>query len=311
MNDAIFRLVTRSDFDGLVCAALLKEINIVDEVKFVHPKDMQDGKIEITQKDIVANLPYVKSAYLTFDHHASELDRNRKEQPSNYINIPSSPSAARVIYNHYGGEPRFKKISPSIMEAVDKSDSANFALEDIMDPRDWILLSFVMDARTGLGRFRDFKISNYQLMMKLVDEMMEKPINEILQLPDVKERTDLYHSQKEKFQDQIRRCSEIYDNLVVLNLLHEDTVYAGNRFMIYALYRDCNVSANMMWGLRKQAVVFAIGKSILNRSCQINIGQLCLSHGGGGHVASGTCQIPVEKSQRVKKQLIEALTKRA
>ncbi len=181
------RLVTRSDFDGLVCAALLKELELLDGIKFVHPKDVQDGLIELGDRDITTNLPYVPGVRLAFDHHHSETLRVT-ETLENHIIMPDALSAARVVYDYFGGAARFPNVSEELMEAVDKADSALFSAEDITTPDGWILLSFLMDPRTGLGRFRDFRISNYQLMMELIDACLELTVEEILELPDVAER---------------------------------------------------------------------------------------------------------------------------
>ncbi|MDB9512455.1 exopolyphosphatase [Kamptonema animale CS-326] len=298
-----YRLVTRSDFDGLVCAVLLKELDMINEIKFVHPKDMQDGKIEVTSNDITTNLPYIEGVYLAFDHHLSETIRNQDIQ-DNHIIDPDAPSAARVLYSYYGGKEKFTEISEAMMEAVDKSDSAQFSQEEVLHPENWVLLNFLMDARTGLGRFREFRISNYQLMMQLIDYCKAHSIQEILQLPDVKERVDLYFEQEEKFKDQIQRCAKVYQNLVVLDLRNEEVIYAGNRFTIYALFPECNISIHVLWGLKQQNTVFAVGKSIFNKTSQTNIGELMLKYGGGGHQNAGTCQIDNDKAEEVLKELI-------
>jgi len=302
-----YRLVTRSDFDGLVCAVLLKELNLINDIKFVHPKDMQDGKIEITATDITTNLPYVAGAHLVFDHHVSESLRNSGDKPANYILEPDAPSAARVVYNHFGGEKAFPNIGKDMMEAVDKSDSAQFSREEILFPKDWVLLNYIMDARTGLGRFKDFKVSNYELMMLLIDYCKNHSITEILEIPDVKERVDLYFEHQRNSLLQLERCASVKKNVVVLDLRYEVTIYAGNRFMIYALYPECNVSIHMMWGLQKQNIVFAVGGSIVNRSLALNIGELMLQYGGGGHAKAGTCQVPADQAKTVLTELIQKL----
>lgn len=306
-NNQKYRLVTRSDFDGLVCAVLLKELEMIDEIKFVHPKDMQDGKIEISNRDITTNLPYVEAAYLCFDHHLSETLRNTEKKP-NHIIEPDAPSAARVVYNYYGGKERFPDVSEEMMAAVDKSDAAKFSKQDVLHPKGWELLSFLMDARTGLGRFKDFRISNYQLMMELIDYCRNHTIDEILELPDVRERYNLYFEQDEQFKDQVERCSKTYENLVVLDLRKEEVIYAGNRFMVYALFPQCNISMHVMWGLKKQNTVFAVGKSIFDRTCKTNVGELMLKYGGGGHENAGTCQIDNDRAEEVLKELIEQIT---
>ena len=301
-----YRLVTRSDFDGLVCAVLLKELDLIDDILFVHPKDMQDGLIEITEGDITTNLPYVPTAHLAFDHHHSET--LRVDGPAeNHIIDDDAPSASRVVFNHYGGTERFQDIAPDMMEAVDKADAAMYELNDIIFPEKWALLNFVMDARTGLGRFRDFRISNYQLMMNLIDYCRDHDIDQILELPDVKERTELYMEHDGPFKDQIKRCSTQHGNVVRLDLRSEDVIFAGNRFMIYALYPDCNISIHILWGKQKLNTVFAAGKSIIDRGSRSNIGELMLEYGGGGHRKAGTCQVAHEDAERVLEELTQRL----
>ncbi|MBV8502285.1 MAG: exopolyphosphatase [Paucibacter sp.] len=298
-----FRLVTRSDFDGLVCAVLLKELDLIDDILFVHPKDMQDGKVAITAHDITTNLPYVPGAHLSFDHHASELIRNAT-LPDNHIIDAEAPSAARVVYKHYGGKATFPRISDEMMEAVDKADAAQFSREEIIDANGWPLLNYLMDSRTGLGRFRNFRISNYQLMMELIDHCLEYDIDEILNLPDVKERVDVYFEHGPKAREQILRCGRQHGNLLVLDLRQEETIWATNRFMCYALFPRTNISIHVMWGVQKQNTVMACGKSILDRSSKTDVGALMLQYGGGGHHAAGTCQVANDKADEVLQALI-------
>lgn len=303
MENKKFRLVTRSDFDGLVCAVLLKHLGMIDEIKFVHPKDMQDGKIEIGQWDITTNLPYVACAHMVFDHHASEAIRNTGEY-DNYINHPDAPSAARVVFEHFGGYKVFPPEWDYMVAAVDSADSAQFSCEEILHPTGWVLLNYLMDSRTGLGRFSGFRISNYDLMMELIDYCQKHDIGQILQLPDVKERADLYFDHEEKFKDQIRRCTKAHGNLAILDLRSEETIYAGNRFMIYVLFPECNISIHVLWGVKRQNTVFATGKSIINRTSKTNIGQLMLQYGGGGHENAGTCQVENDQADAVLEKLI-------
>lgn len=298
-----YRLVTRSDFDGLVCAVLLNELNLIDDIQFVHPKDVQDGKIDISDKDIVTNLPYSPRAHLVFDHHMSEIMRNSGER-KNHIIDPQAPSAARVVYLYFGGRTRFPHISEEMMEAVDKADSAQFTVDEILNPQGWVLLNFLMDARTGLGRFRNFRISNYALMMDLIKYCRDHGTDDILALPDVMERVKLYLDHASRAKEQILRCTTVHKNLAVLDLRNEETIWATNRFMIYALFPQCNISIHALWGLQKQNTVFATGKSIVDRSSQTNIGELMLSYGGGGHQAAGTCQVANDRAASVLAELI-------
>jgi len=302
MADNKFRLVTRSDFDGLVCAVLLKELDLIDDIKFVHPKDMQDGIIDITSNDITTNLPYVEGVHIAFDHHLSETIRVGERE--NHIIDPDAPSAARVVYNYYGGDDKFANINKDMMEAVDRGDSADFTQEQVLNPKGWDLMNFLMDARTGLGRFRDFTISNYDLMMKLIDLCKDHTIENIMQDSDVKERAGLYMDQQIQCIAQINRCAAIHKNLVVLDLREEEVIYTGNRFVIYALFPEQNISIHVMWGLKKQNTVFATGKSIFNKTSGTNIGELMLRYGGGGHKNAGTCQVANDKADDTLQELI-------
>ena len=300
-----FRLVTRSDFDGLVCAAILKELNLIEEIKFVHLKDMQDGVIEITSNDITTNLPYVDGVKTAFDHHESETIRVGEK--INHIIDADAPSAARVVYDWFGGKDKMPRIGDDLMLAVDKGDSADFNKDEVLNPQGWNLMNFLIDARTGLGRFREFTISNYQLMMELIDKCVEMPIDDILKLPDVEERVGLYVEHEGKAKEQIERCCSTHKNLVIFDLRDEETIWAANRFLIYAMYPEQNISIHVMWGMKKQNTVFAVGKSIFDRSSRTNIGELMRSLGGGGHHAAGTCQVPNDQSEPVLQGLIERI----
>jgi nanoRNase/pAp phosphatase (c-di-AMP/oligoRNAs hydrolase) len=302
MIDRVYRLVTRSDMDGLVCGTLLKYLGIIDEISFVHPKDMQDGKIEITEDDITTNLPYVDGVHIAFDHHFSETLRNEKRD--NHIIIPEAPSAAEVVYQYYGGDKKFPASFKDMMDAANKADAAQFSKEDILDPQGWDLLSFLMDSRTGLGRFRDFSVSNYQLMMDLIDYCAEHPIEDILALSDVKERVDLYYKYEKEFKEQLIRCSTFHKNLVIIDYREEEIIYPGNRFLIYAMHPEINISIHAVWGRNKQNVVYSTGKSIINRTSKTNVGELMLKYDGGGHEAAGGCQPSHEDADRVLKELI-------
>src|SRR4029453_7173297 len=162
-------------------------------------------------------------------------------------------------------------------------------IEEVLDPQGWVLLNFLMDARTGLGRFRNFRISNYDLMMELIDACRDHGIDDILALPDVAERVRLYREQEPLFRDQLARCTTVRGNLAVVDLRGEDTIHAGNRFIVYALHPEANISMPVLWGRQRQNVVFAVGKSIFNRSSRTDIGRLMLAYGGGGHPNAGTC----------------------
>jgi nanoRNase/pAp phosphatase (c-di-AMP/oligoRNAs hydrolase) len=301
------RLVTRSDFDGLVCAVLLRHIGLADEIVFVHPKDVQDGTVEVTSRDILTNLPYAPDAHLVFDHHHSEVLRTGG-RATNHIIDSAAASAARVVYDHFGGRERFPTVSAELMAAVDQADSAAYGIDDVLNPGDWALLNFLMDSRTGLGRFRDFRISNYELMMQLIDACMEhQDVRQILALPDVAERVTVYRDQYPMFVEQLRRVSRQVDDIVVVDLRDEETIHAGNRFVVYALFPTSRISIHVIWGKQKLNTVLAVGKSILDKTSPVDIGSVMLRYGGGGHLAAGTCQVPHDESERVLAEVVSLM----
>ena len=306
MTATKYRLVTRSDFDGLVCAMLLKELDMVSEIVFVHPKDVQDGVVAIGPDDILTNLPYDPRAHLVFDHHASEVTRNGLPA-ANHVITPDAPSAARVVYEYYGGPDTFHSVPNDLMTAVDQADSARYDAGDILEPQGWAQLNFLMDSRTGLGRFRHFRVSNYQLMMDLIDVCGRLSAQEVLALPDVAERVELYRSQNELFVAQLKRVSRTEGRLVVVDLRAEETIQAGNRFMIYALFPECEVSVHVIPGKQNLNTVLAVGKSILRRGNKLDIGALMLDHDGGGHPNAGTCQVAHDEADSVVETIAAAV----
>lgn len=296
------RLITRSDFDGLACGALLKEAGIIDSWKFAHPKDLQDGLVEVTENDCLANVPYVEGCGLWFDHHSSEHERNElagKYKGESRI----TPSCARIIYDYYGGKERFSHFD-DMMEAVDKVDSGNLTIDDIQNPKGWVLIGFLMDPRTGLGRWREFTISNYQLMEKLIEACRTMTTEEILALPDVKERIDVYFEQTDKFKEMVSAHTKVIGDLIVSDLRGVDPIYSGNRFMIYSMYPEQNISMWIVNGKGGKGCSCAVGYSILNRTSNVNVGSLMLKYGGGGHKAVGTCQFADEVMDENIKALI-------
>lgn len=304
------RLMTRSDFDGLVCAVLLVEAGVVDTYEFIHPKDLQDGLIKVSSDDVLANVPYVPGCGLWFDHHSSENERLSIQQEFQFEGRSQIvPSCARVIYDYYGGAEVFKKFDDNgMMKAVDRCDSGQLSLTDIEDPQGWVMLSFIMDPRSGLGYHRDYRISNYSLMIDLIQYCRVFPAEHILQLPDVQERVDRYASQEKQYQEMIQQNSTVQDNLLIIDLLGVDKLSVGNRFREYAMFPDQNISLRMFWGRNREKVVFSCGHSILNSSSQTNVGQLMLKYGGGGHTRVGTCQVETNEYEKVRDELIEAMT---
>ena len=299
------RLITRSDFDGLACAALLKEAGVIDCWKFAHPKDLQDGLVEVTENDCLANVPFVDGCGLWFDHHSSEHERLQLE--GKYKGESRiTPSCARIIYEYYGGKETFPQFD-EMMEAVDKVDSANLTMDEIQNPKGWVLVGFIMDPRTGLGRWRNFRIPNYQLMEELIDACRTMTTDEILALPDVKERIDVYFEQAEKFKEMVQKHTRVEKDVIISDLSGVDPIYSGNRFMIYSMYPEQNISIWIVNGKGGKGCSAAVGYSVLNKTSNVDVGKLMLKYGGGGHKAVGTCQFDDEHMEEMLPKLISEI----
>lgn len=299
------RLVTRSDFDGLVCGVLLKTLGIVDSFAFVHPKDLQDGLVPVGEKDVLANVAYASGCGMWFDHHSSEIERVGEGVAEGLVKV--APSCARVVWEYYGGHARFPAHLDELLDAVDKVDSGMLTADEVNNPKGWILLGFLMDPRTGMQNQSGFSVNGYDLMIALMDACATLSAEEVLALPDVKERFERYQAQEKEFRAMLQKCSVKDGNVLVTDLREQDAIFTGNRFTVYALYPECNVSVQVQWGFKKQRVVLAVGHSILNRSNKSDIGTLMLQYGGGGHARVGTCQTRPDKADGVLAELIDAL----
>jgi len=298
------RLLTRSDFDGICCAALLKEVGVIGEMVYAHPKDLQDGKIKVTGDDILANVPYVAGCGLWFDHHSSERERLDGQDRYEGTCWPA-PSTARIVYEFYGREnlERFDEM----VNAVDRVDSGQLTREEILEPKGWVLLGLLCDPRTGLGYRRDFPVSNLDLTKQLVDLIRSQSIDQILGHPDVKERVDYYFASRAEFEGILRSRSRVDGPIVITDTRGVTNIPPGNRFLIYALYPEANIDVRLIDGKQRQFVSISVGHSILNRSSSVNVGSLMLKYGGGGHHAVGTCQVPYDDAERVLAELVAAI----
>ncbi len=302
------RLITRADFDGLVSAVLLVEKGIVDSYLFAHPKDIQDGKLKMTANDVLANVPYAEGCGLWFDHHNSEYERLNVPELEFEGQLCHAASTAQVIWDYYGGTETFEKRLLPVLRAVNIADAGSFIKEEVLNPEGWILLSFIMDSRTGLGHFKDYRIGNYELMMNMIQYCRTMSAEEIIAQEDVQERIARYFDHQEPFKEMLKNSSRLEGKAIITNLLENETMYVGNRFIIYALYPDQNIDMRIMWGPNKENIVIACGHSILNRSSRTSIGRLMGKYGGGGHSMAGTCQVAIEDWEAVSEEIISVIT---
>ncbi len=298
------RIVTRNDLDGLICAALLIKVELASSIEFTHPRDIESGKFKVDNSDILVSLPYIEGAQLVFDHIDSPLALSH----SNYITKAKAKSTSRVIFDYLGGKAKLPDLQEDILIAAEKSISAEYNIDEILHRVDWNLLGFIMDHRTGLERFKNFNNSTENLIRKLANSVLSLNIKEILQLPDLKERVDVYFEQEKMFDEQIKRCSSLHKKLLVVDVRGESTVYAGNRFRIYALYSDANISMQISRGNDTKTVGIAVGKSIFDRSSKVDVGSIMRQYGGGGHVSAGSFQIETNNYENIKSIIIESLS---
>ncbi len=305
MADIKYRLVTRMDFDGVVCGALFNELEMIDDISFAEPNVMQSGKVDINDHDITANLPYVDGVHICFDHHISESERIGARE--NHIIDPNAPSAARVVYEYYGGAAKLPNISPKLMEEVDKADSAQYSQEDILAPEGWVLLNYILDPRTGLERVKEFSIPKDELLTRLMTYCRHNPVEEILALPDVIERVEAYMLNSEFGELQVERCTKLIGKVVVTDTRAESQLHMVNRFMVYALFPDAEASLSIQPGSEPGTVSIAAGKSIINRNSNANLGTMLLEFGGGGHANAGSCQVAADQVDQVLSKLVDGI----
>ncbi len=303
------RLLTRSDFDGSVCAALLQELDLVDEILYIHPKDLQDNMIEVTDDDIIANVPFVEGCGLWFDHHSSEHQRLKLEGKFEGAS-ELAPSAAQVIYEYYKKDKNFAgKLEKfeNLIKIVGIADSARFSKEDILNPTGWIMLAFIADPRTGLGYKRSFRISNFELMKKLPELLRFKTVEEILALPDFVERIQIYHEETSKYKALLARHTRIEGDAIVIKFQGIDGIPVGNRFLEYVLYPEQNISLRIVDGRNNEFAMISVGHSILNRTSAVDVGSLVLKYGGGGHKQVGTCQVKYDDVNRIVGEMLQVI----
>ena len=290
------RLITRGDLDGLTCAVLITSMEQIDSIEFAHPKDMQDGKVDVTGDDIITNLPYHPNCAMWFDHHfgyeAEEMTGKFKGR------YGVAPSAARLVFEYYDN-PNLERFGELVSE-TDRVDSAQLTMEDITNPKRYVLLSHTLDPRTGLGAFRSY-------FMHLLNWLKVHPINDILEFPEVKERVDTLQKSETEYRRALKKHCVLDGNVVHIDFRRLKERPVGNRFLVYALFPQANVSVQTFKGRGGENVVAALGHSILNRSCNTNVGSLCRTYGGGGHRGAATCQLEKKNSAKQIKEIIETL----
>lgn len=290
------RLITRGDLDGLTCAVFITQKEQIDELLFAHPKDMQDGLVEVRQGDAVANLPYHPMCGLWFDHHESEEEAAQVARFRGRYGV--APSAARLVYEYYE-DPAFARYGEMLAE-TDRVDSARLAVEDVIHPARWVLLSYTLDPRSGLGQFK-------QYFVKLLDAAKTQRIEDILEIPEVSGQVQRWRVEQERFEEVTREHSYLDRSVIVTDFRELDARPVGNRFLVFTMYPQGNIQALIFWGRERKNVVVAVGHSIFNRTSKVHVGKLLGQYGGGGLKGAGTCQLPTEQADQKISEIIKQI----
>jgi hypothetical protein len=285
------RLVTRGDLDGLTCAVLLSLNEDIDSISLIHPQDISDGRADIRPGDIIANLPYHPGCALWFDHHLHTATANVPPEAFRGA-FAQAPSAARLVYEYYGGEEAMPQFAELVRE-TDRLDSANLTPGDVLDPQAYIKLGFTIDGRSGLGTFERYFLHLVELLRA------GTPMAAIMDDPGVKKRCDLLESENERFCQDLRSHSRVDGNVVVTDFRDLDHTPIGNRFLVYALYPEVNVSARIHWGPNRSFPMLLLGHSIFRRTCKTNVGELASRYGGGGHRGAGSIPLMEDPDQQI------------
>jgi len=294
------RLVTRGDLDGLTSAVILSSVGTIDDVLLIHPQDITDRRVRITDQDVLTNVPWDPACAMWFDHHL--LTDSNEKPPENFEGrYGQAPSAARLVYEyHLERDPSLSRYA-NLVDETDRLDSANLTPEDVTNPGGYILLGYTIDNRSGLGA--DFRA----YFMKLLECLKTMPIEKVLEQPEVKERVERMRAEEAAFRKVLEETSRMEGNVVVTDLRNVEHIPAGNRFLVYTMFPEANVSLRIHWGPRQQSVIAAIGHSIFNRTCKTSVGELTSFYGGGGHRGAGTCMIPVEEAEEALGEILKTL----
>jgi len=293
------RLVTRADLDGLTCAVIITSCEEIDEIMLAHPQDITDQRLAITEDDIMANLPYQAGCGKWFDHHL--LTESNQRPPEDFDGrYGLAPSAARMVYEYYlPGHPEIQKYE-LLLEETDRLDSAQLNMDDVLHPNDYILLGFTLDPRSGLGEYREY-------FMVLVDWLKTKPVGEIMKMPEVTSRVARLQEQDAAFRETTKQHSRLDGNVVFTDFRNVESIPIGNRFLVYTMFPQANISLRVHWGPTRQHVAATVGHSIFNRTSRTNVGELMSRYGGGGHKGAGTCLLPAEQADAKIAELISQM----
>jgi hypothetical protein len=297
------RLVTRPDLDGLTCAVILSHCETVDSFEFVHPQQIRDRQVDVGKDDILANVPYHPSCGMWFDNHL--LTDSESTPPQDFRGrYGQAPSAAHLVYEHYApGHPELSRYEELVRE-TDRLDSAQLDMNDVLSPEGWTLLGFTLDPKSGLGDVKEY-------FLDLLPAVRTKPIQEVLDLPSVRERARRLREQDRRFREVAVAHSRLDEAVVVTDFRSVDPLPVGNRFLIYTVFPEATVSLRIQRGRAPETISVSVGRSIFNRASRANIGILMSLYGGGGQPGAGACVLPADTADAKIAEIVTALKRNA
>ncbi len=297
------RLVARPDLDGLTCAVLLSHCETVDSYELVHPQQVRDREVVIGENDILVNMPYQPACGMWFDNHL--LTDSQSTPPRDYRGrYGQAPSAARLVYEHYAPtHPELSRYEELIRE-TDRLDSAQLDLDDVLAPDRYTLLGFTLDSKSGLGDPREY-------FLELIPAVATKSIQEVMELPSVRERANRLKEQDRHFREAAVAHSRLDGPLIITDFRSLDPLPVGNRFLIYTVFPDAMLSLRIQRGRAANTVSVSGGRSIFTRTSRANIGIVMSLYGGGGQPGAGACVLPAATADAQIAEIVAALKRHA
>jgi oligoribonuclease NrnB/cAMP/cGMP phosphodiesterase (DHH superfamily) len=318
------RLVTRADFDGLVCGALLTKFEAIDAYLFVEPKFMQDGMVEIRAGDIIANLPYHSSCTLWFDHH---ITNTTPDFPKPIVlgkgGFRLAPSAARVVYEYYkelamsqrpigtDEEQTIRLTNDEIiafldserikylLHETDRIDAGKLEPQDVLDPQGYVLISMTTDGRNA---------GDEPYWLRIIELLRDAPLEDVLRDPEVSRRCQQIRDEQEQLRKLLLARTTMKRNVIYVDLRGIDEIPDGNRFLIFTLFPQGNIQVKVADDKqRENTTSISVGYNIFNSTSNVNVGELLSHYGGGGHKVVGSCRVPTDQADQAIREIVAAV----
>jgi len=313
------RLVTRADFDGLVCGALITKFEPIEDYLYVEPKFMQDGLVEIRNGDIITNLPYHPNCTLWFDHHVTNTTPDfPKPIVLGQGGFRLAPSAARVVLEYYtelgnrrqttGNSNSPEEIAEflgtarmqHLMHEADRIDAGKLEQEDVLNPQGYVLISMTTDGRNA---------GDEPYWLKVINLLRDATLEEMLSDPEIKRRCERIQNEQEKLRKLLLERTTYKGNVIYCDLRGVKEIPDGNRFLIFTLFPKGNIQVKVAHdSQRENTTAISVGYNIFNPTSNVNVGELLKNYGGGGHKVVGSSRVPNEQAEQAIKEILAAVT---